>query len=379
MVILGSTGSIGINTLEIASILNLDIEVLCAGYNIDLLNQQIKKYNPKIVVIADKNDSAKIKNFAGKLYFGQDGILESINETKSKVVVNALVGTAGLIPTIESLRLNKTLALANKESLVIGGAFLDISKIIPIDSEHFSISYLLGSQLSNTSRNFKKLYITASGGAFRDLDICDIKDKKATDALKHPNWKMGKKITIDSATMTNKLFEILEAYWLFKNKNIEAYIERNSHIHALVEFWDGSIVAHFAKANMQFPIIYAIGKSLNLTDEYLSNFSHQDFANPINPLEINYKLEKISENRYPIWKLKETLLNKPKLGVVLNAANEVATKAFLEDKIKFFDIYNIANQSIKHFENCEPTNMDDILAINNEVEQFANELVKKNK
>ena len=377
MIVLGSTGSIGVNALEIAKLFNIEIEALCAGYNIKLLNEQIKIHNPKMVVIADKNDKDKIaKEFTGKLYFGIDGVIECIAISSSNFVLNAFVGTFGLLPTIETMKHNKILALANKESLVIGGAFLDISRIVPVDSEHFSIAYLLNNQLTQERKRFKKLYITASGGAFRDTPLSEIENKKAIHALKHPNWKMGQKITIDSTTMMNKLFELLEAYWLFGSKNLDAYIERNSHIHALVEFWDGSVVAHFAKANMQFPIAYAMAKVLKLSEEELSSFSHHGFADSIDLLNVNYKLESIDVNRYKVWEFKELILDNPKLGVVLNAANEIATNAFLQDSISFFQIHNIVSSSLNRFCDVKPNNIEEVLLINDEVESFAKELIK---
>lgn len=376
MIVLGSTGSIGVNALKIAKLFNIEIEALCAGYNIELLNKQIRIHNPKIVVIADKNDKGKItKEFNGRLYFGIDGVLECLAISSSSLVINAFVGTLGLLPTIESMRQNKILALANKESLVIGGAFLDTSRIIPIDSEHFSIAYLLNNQLIQERKKFKKLYITASGGAFRDAPLNEICGKKAIHALKHPNWKMGQKITIDSATMMNKLFEILEAYWLFNSKNLDAYIERNSHIHALVEFWDGSVVAHFAKANMQFPIAYAMAKALKLSEDELSSFSNHSFVDSIDLLNVNYKLESIDTNRYKVWGFKELMLDNPKLGVVLNAANEVAVKAFLQDIIPFGQMYNIVSSALDRFCDVKPSSIEEVLLINDEVESFVRGLI----
>lgn len=272
MILLGSSGSIGINTLEIARKFHLEVETLGVGYNIALLNQQILEFNPKNIIIASEADTAKItSSFKGKIYCGEGGILEAIKDSKSNLVINALVGFLGLSPTLYAIKSNKIVALANKESLVVGGEFIDTSKIIPIDSEHFALNYLMN--FNPTMRPFKNLYITASGGALRDTPLHLLKKQDAQLALQHPNWQMGKKITIDSSTMANKLFEVLEAFWLFKSKNIDAFIEKNSHIHALVEFWDGSIVAHFANCNMQLPIAYALCFGLKLGEEFLNNFS----------------------------------------------------------------------------------------------------------
>ena len=369
MVILGSTGSIGVNTLEIAKKYQLEVETLIAGKNIALLNTQIQEHKPKRVVIADKSDKDKI-NFKGKIYFGKEGILEAIIDSKSELVINALVGFLGLEPTIFSLQQGKKVALANKESLVVAGEFIDTNKIIPIDSEHFSLNYLLNFNASFCP--FRKLLITASGGAFRDLELTEIQKQSAKEALKHPNWKMGQKITIDSATMVNKLFEILEAFWLFKSKNIDAYIEKNSHIHALVEFFDGSIVAHFANANMQLPIAYAL--SFGLDKDFLSDFQNP-IIEPLNVVNTQYQLQKISCERYPLWILKEKILENPKLGVILNAANEVAVYAFLQDKIIFGDIAKIIFRSIESFANPQYTSIEELINLDKEVRIYANEFL----
>ena len=374
MIILGSTGSIGINTLIIAKKLHLEIETLCAGKNISLLNQQILEFKPKNIVIADKQDIPKItKHFNGKIYYGENGILEAILDSKSTLVVNALVGFLGLKPTLYAINAGKTIALANKESLVVGGEFIDTSKIIPIDSEHFSLAYLMN--FDSQIRPFKNLYITASGGAFRDTPLEEIPLQNATNALKHPNWKMGKKITIDSATMVNKLFEVLEAHWLFKTQNIDAYIERNSQIHALVEFWDGSVVAHFANANMQLPIAYAITYGLGLKEEFLQSFSHSPLIPSINFVNQNYTLEPICTKRYPLWNLKNSLLENPKLGVILNAANEVAVEAFLCHTIPFGEIVTIIQKTLDYFHQTLPNSLNEVFALDFEVRKFAQNLL----
>lgn len=376
MIVLGSSGSIGVNTLEIAKRFKLEVEVLGVGNNIALLNTQILEHRPKAVVIANAQDISKITpEFHGEIYIGKEGILKAIKDSKSTLVINALTGFLGLEPTLYAITYGKTIALANKESLVAGGELIDISKIIPIDSEHFSLSYLLG--FRNSLRPFKNLYITASGGAFRELDLDAIPLQNAANALKHPNWKMGKKITIDSATMVNKLFEILEAYWLFKSKNIDAFIERNSHIHALVEFWDGSVVAHFANANMQLPIAYAITFGLGLPESFLHQYNapKETLPNPIiEPLnfqERNYTLQPIATARYPLWSLKDALLENPKLGLVLNAANEIAVEAFLQDSIPFGAITQIVQDSMRAFDKITFKSAEEIIALDQEVRIYA--------
>ncbi|TLD85712.1 1-deoxy-D-xylulose-5-phosphate reductoisomerase [Helicobacter sp. MIT 05-5294] len=382
MILLGSTGSIGVNTLKIAKRFHIEVEMLGAGSNITLLNAQISEHNPKAILIAKECDIPKITSeFQGEIYIGKDGILKAIRDSNSPLVLNALSGFLGLEPTLCAISCGKVVALANKESLVAGGELIDISKIIPIDSEHFSLSYLLGfsnlSSSKNLLRPFKNLYITASGGAFRDMELQEIPHQNAANALKHPNWQMGKKITIDSATMVNKLFEILEAYWLFGSKNIDALIEKNSHIHALVEFWDGSVVAHFANANMQLPIAYALCLGLGLPESFLHQFTnaHQTTPNPIiEPLNFqtsNYHLQNIETARYPLWNLKNILLENPKLGLALNAANEIAVNAFLQDSIPFGAIHKIVQDSMQTFNKIHFNTLEEILALDEEIRNYA--------
>ena len=255
IVILGSTGSIGVNTLHIASRFNIQIEALVAGDNISLLNEQIKLYKPKFVGIKESNKKHLVNH--QNIFCGEEEMLDMLGLCESKTVVNALVGYAGLMPTLRSIELGKKVALANKESLVVAGHLIDISKIMPIDSEHFGLWYLA------QNKKFNKLYITASGGAFRDWDIDKIRHASLKDALNHPNWSMGDKITIDSATMTNKLFELLEAAWLFNTINIDAVLEKKSIVHALVEFADGSTTAHLADVDMKLPIAFALLGEVN--------------------------------------------------------------------------------------------------------------------
>ncbi len=358
MILLGSTGSIGVNVLNIAREFSLEIETLVAGKNITLLNKQIKEFQPKFVVVAEKNLVSLVEH--DSVFYGEKGILEVINLSKSKLVVNALVGFMGLKPTLEALKLDKKLALANKESLVVAGAFVDNSKITPIDSEHFAIWYLLN------DRVIDNIIITASGGPFRELDIEKIKNQTAKDALNHPNWKMGKKISIDSATMTNKLFELLEAKWLFDTNKVDALIEKNSIIHALLEFQDGSTTAHFAGADMRLPIAYAI----------LDKEPPSKIVKNVNLLEIDsIKFEKIDKNRYPIWQIKDDILAHPKMGVVVNAANEVAVEAFLKGKIGFFDISKITLNLYEKYMGLKLSNFEDIFEIDKEVRALARQRV----
>ncbi|WP_041672821.1 1-deoxy-D-xylulose-5-phosphate reductoisomerase [Sulfurovum sp. NBC37-1] len=352
MVLLGSTGSIGVNTLIVAEHYNIAIEALVAGNNIDLLNQQIAVHQPKLVAIANKADRDRVNH--PRVFCGTEGILEVIERSQSRTVVNALVGYAGLAPTLKATSLGKKVALANKESLVVAGEFINMSLITPIDSEHFGLWYLMN------DRPFSKLYITASGGAFRDWELNKMKDATFSDALKHPNWSMGNKITIDSATMTNKLFELLEAKWLFDTSNIDAVIEKRSVIHALVEFVDGSTTAHFAGVDMKLPIAFALKGEV--TKEILP---------PTNLLGIgSLEFLPIEATRYPIWNIKEHILQNPHLGVVVNAANEVAIKAFQKEKCSFVGMSEMVLDAYKKFEDVKAKNIEEIIQIDREVRHY---------
>ncbi len=351
MVLLGSTGSIGVNTLIVAKRFGIEVEVLVAGKNIKLLNEQIKEHSPKLVVIANKEDIPRVNH--DRVYSGEKAILNVIADSSSELVVNALVGFLGLRPTLKALECNKKVALANKESLVACGAFIDVSKIQPIDSEHFGLWYLM------QDRPVSKMIITASGGAFRDWDINKFKNATLADTQKHPNWSMGQKITIDSATMVNKMFELLEARWLFGEGEYDAIIETKSLIHALIDFKDGSTTAHFAHASMQLPIAYALDEKMN-----------ENILGHVDLLKVgSLEFREITTDRYPIWEIKKELLKKPALGVVVNAANEAAIEMFINKEIGFMDISKTIITAFNKFGDI-PKSIDDVFSIDKEVRSF---------
>lgn len=353
MIVLGSTGSIGVNTLIIAKRYNLDIEVLVAGSNITLLNKQLQEFKPKVVVVANKNDIEKVNHKNVKA--GDNSIIDVIENSSSHLVVNALVGFVGLLPTLTAIKCGKKVALANKESLVVAGKFIDINQIVPIDSEHFGLWYLL-----DNNKKIDSMTITASGGSFRDYPLDKLSSVTIKEALNHPNWSMGNKITIDSATMTNKLFELIEAKWLFKTTACDAIIETKSIIHAMINYKDGSTTAHIANTSMQLPIAYAIMDKIEDT-----------ILKPVDLLDVgSLEFRKIETTRYPIWELKEELLNNENLGVVLNAANEMAVEKFLKGKIGFLDISKISNSAINKFHSTKLTQIEDIFEIDKEVRKF---------
>ena len=352
MVLLGSTGSIGVNALLVAKRFGIAVEVLVCGTNIRLLNEQIKEHAPKVVVVANREDVAQVNHSC--VYAGETAILDAIESAESNLVVNALVGFLGLRPTLKALSCNKKVALANKESLVACGSFIDTTNIQPIDSEHFGLWYLL------QDRPVKKMTITASGGAFRDWDIARLQSATLADTQKHPNWSMGQKITIDSATMVNKLFELLEARWLFGEGKYDAIIETKSLLHAMIDFQDGSTTAHFAHANMQLPIAYALERKMN-----------EAILPHVNLLEVGtLEFREIEKERYPIWNIKEELLKNPHLGVVVNAANEAAIELFIAKRIGFMEISKNIIAAFERFNDSMPFHVEDVFAIDKEVRSF---------
>jgi len=350
VIVLGSTGSIGVNTLAIAKRFGLNVDVLVAGNNIKLLNKQIQEHNPRIVIIANKDRIAEVNH--PKVLSGEEAIVQTIEESSSSLVVNALVGFLGLRPTVAALQSGKRVALANKESLVAAGAFLDTSKIVPIDSEHFGLWYLLDSK-----KKIDSMTITASGGAFRNWDIADLQNATLADTQKHPNWSMGQKITIDSATMVNKLFELLEARWLFGEGRYDAIIETRSIIHALINFRDGSTTAHIAHTDMKLPIAYALLGKVN-----------EPILKPVDLVEVaSLEFRAIDPMRYPIWEIKEELLARPHLGVVINAANEVAIERFVAGEIGFLDIPKLIIKTFKKYQNQRLTSLEDVFGLDKQI------------
>jgi 1-deoxy-D-xylulose-5-phosphate reductoisomerase len=352
VIVLGSTGSIGVNALAIAERFSLNVEALVAGNNIELLNRQIEKHRPNWVAIANAADAHRVNH--PDVFSGEEAILRIIEEADSEFVVNALVGFLGLRPTLKALETGKKVALANKESLVAAGAFIDTACIRPIDSEHFGLWYLL-----NDSRPAKKMTITASGGAFRDWPVEKLENATLEDALKHPNWSMGRKITIDSASMMNKLFELLEARWLFGELEYDAIIETRSLIHAFVDFADGSTTAHIAGANMQLPIAYA-----------LMGRVEAQILEPVDLLKVGaLEFREITSERYPVWQIKEALLHEPRRGVVVNAANEAAISQFIEGRIGFLDISRRVIDAFERFD-AVPRSVDEVFAVDEAVRAY---------
>lgn len=353
MIVFGSTGSIGINALKLAKKYDIKISALACGKNIKLLNEQIQIFKPKFVCVENKEDVDKVKHKC--VFYSQDGLEKILKECEDKLLVNAIVGIAGLKSTLLANKLNKIIALANKESLVSGGKFLQNANIRPIDSEHSALAFLLKNQ-----KNINKLFITASGGAFYKYKIKDLKNVNVKEALKHPNWSMGAKITIDSATMTNKLFEIIEAFYLFKIKNIDALIEPKSLIHAMCEFKDGGTTAYFSNPNMQLAISQAI---LNKNDKNI--IQAIDFTKIP-----SLKFYKISKVKYPIFYLKDMILSNLDLGAFVNSANEVMVNKFLNNQCGFLDIYKGILKTLDYFSKYQIKDEEEIFEFDIRIREF---------
>ncbi|GMB94287.1 1-deoxy-D-xylulose 5-phosphate reductoisomerase Dxr [Helicobacter heilmannii] len=360
MIILGSTGSVGRQALEVAQLFHLPIEALSAGRNVELLNAQIAVHKPKKVALLDKKDYPRLKAPQGtEIFIGAEGIVQMVARAQSPLVLNALVGFGGLEPSLCAFKAGKTLALANKESLVVGGWLLKGAKILPIDSEHFALYSLL----KNTAKeSVDTLFLTASGGALRDTPLEQIASQNLGAVLKHPNWHMGADITINSASMVNKLFEVLEAFWLFGELKVDACLERSSSVHALVRFKDQSWHAQLSQPDMRLPLIHALSPTN----------AHNLPTKPLDLSNISFKLEPIDPTRYPLWRFKDLLLQEPKLGVVLNASNEEALRAFKMGAMPFGNIHALVAQSLEHFKDQLPPldHLEQIKALDTQVRHF---------
>jgi 1-deoxy-D-xylulose-5-phosphate reductoisomerase len=351
--VLGSTGSIGINCLNVISNLRNDFEVaaLSVNSNIKLLLEQIKIYKPKVVVVRDgkaaKNISSKIPKGC-ELLIGEDGLIKAAVETEYDIFMGAMVGFAGLAPTIEAVKRGKRIALANKETLVVAGEIVtDLcrangSEIIPVDSEHSAIyQCLIGENLNEV----EKLILTASGGPFRDKDKSFFETATVDEALNHPNWKMGSKITIDSATMMNKGLEVIEAHWLFglPADKIEVVIHPQSIIHSMVQFVDGSMKAQLGLPDMKLPIQYA----LTFPERMQNNFKRTNL-----PSIGSLTFFEPDLTKFECLRLAFDVLNTGGTApCILNAANEIAVSKFLHKEIKFSHIPLLINKALDKVEN----------------------------
>ena len=372
--VLGSTGSIGTQTLDVARN-NEDIRIvaLSAGSNIELLEQQAREFSPEVVSVAEKKDAEKLrKKLEGtgvKVLWGMDGLIEAAQHPSADTVVTAVVGMMGLRPTVAAINAGKDIALANKETLVTAGhIIMPLAKeknvrILPVDSEHSAILQCLTGE---DQREVSRIIITASGGPFRGRTREQMKDVRLEDALKHPNWSMGRKITIDSATMVNKGLEVIEAKWLFglDAEDIKVIVQPQSVIHSMVEFVDGGIMAQLGTPDMRLPIQYAIyyphrrplpGERLDFGALKQITFEEPDFEN-FRGLALAF----------------EALKTGGSMTTVYNAANELAVSRFLNREIGFLDITAMIEDSMKVHKVIENPDIEQILRTERETYEYLN-------
>lgn len=367
--ILGSTGSIGTQTLDIVR-KNKDLEVvgIAAGSNIAMLEEQIREFHPRLAAVGDEEKAAelrvRVKDTDCKVAGGMDGLLELAAMKESQILVTAIVGMIGIRPTIEGMKAGKDIALANKETLVTAGhIIMPLAKeygvrILPVDSEHSAIFQALNGEEHKT---IDKLLITASGGPFRGKKTKDLEHIQVEDALKHPNWAMGQKITIDSATLVNKGVEVMEAKWLFGMdlNQIQVVVQPQSVIHSMVQFTDGSIIAQLGTPDMRLPIQYAIYGG---TRRYLDG-ERLDFAKLGSITFENPDMETF--RGLPL--AMEAARAGGSMPTVFNAANEKAVALFLQRKIRFLDIYTIIEDAMERHEVVSNPTVEEILKIEQEI------------
>jgi 1-deoxy-D-xylulose-5-phosphate reductoisomerase len=371
--VLGSTGSIGTQTLDVIGEYpdRFTPTLLVAGSKVDMLIAQARQWHPEMVIIADESKYAQLKEALEPLGIataaGQAAINDAMEADCFETVVTATVGYSGLAPTMRAIKAGKDIALANKETLVVAGELVtealkhSETRVLPVDSEHSAIYQCL---VGETPESVKRLIITASGGPFRTKSAEELKYVTRQDALKHPNWDMGAKITIDSATMLNKAFEIIEARWLFgvEREKITAVVHPQSIIHSMVEFVDGAVKAQLGVPDMRLPIRYALGDATRL-------------ATADSPLTLdrmaNLTFEEPDTERFPGVKFGHYALERGgTTACVINAANEVAVAAFLHEKIGFTDIYDYIVKALEAMPFVAQPTLDDYVKMNAETRRF---------
>ena len=373
--ILGSTGSIGTQTLEVARYYHEDIQVtaLAAGSNITLLEQQIREFHPSLVAVWKEENAAKLRTQVAdssvKVVSGMEGLLDVATQAESEILVTAIVGMIGIQPTIAAIKAGKDIALANKETLVTAGhIIMPLAKqchvdILPVDSEHSAIFQCLNGESHGA---VDKILLTASGGPFRGKNEEFLSHVQVEDALKHPNWSMGHKITIDSASMVNKGLEVMEAKWLFdvEIEDVEVVVQPQSVIHSMVQFQDGAVIAQLGTPDMKLPIQYALfyperrylpGKRLDFGALTSIQFEKPDMQ-VFRGLAMAYQVGKEGGS----------------LPTVFNAANEYAVARFLERKIQFLDIYQMIEMCVDAHKKIENPSLEEIL----EAEQWTYEYIE---
>ncbi len=383
--ILGSTGSIGITTLKIVDkkINNFKVHILSANKNFKLISKQIKRYNPSICVINDTKIFNKVKKRYKnrKITFLNDFRKIRLNK-KLDITVSAIPGIIGLYPTILMTKYSKKILIANKESIICGWRLINSSakknntKVIPIDSEHFSILKLLE---NHSKSEIEKIFITASGGPFLHYKLNRLKKIRPRDALKHPKWKMGKKVTIDSSTLMNKILELIEAQKLFNlpSEKIDILIHPNSLVHAIVQFKNGLTKLLFHDTDMTIPIANAIfDDQININDFYNHKIKFQKQK------KLDLVFQKVNKKTFPIIKLKDKVNQFPSSGIIINAVNEIMVDQFLRKKVPFLAINKFIFEILKDsnylkFAVKQPNSLNEILLIDNWAKKTTLKLLNK--
>lgn len=378
--ILGSTGSIGTQALEVVDQYpdRFEVEVLTANNSIDLLIEQAKKYKPNVVVVANECRyeilQEALKNEPVKVYAGANAVADVVQMDTVDIVLTAMVGYSGLIPTFNAAKAGKQIALANKETMVVAGEIINQvaiennASIFPVDSEHSAIFQCLSGEFCN---EIEKIYLTASGGPFRGFSMEQLEKVTREDALKHPNWNMGAKITIDSASMMNKGFEVIEAKWLFglKPEQIDVIIHPQSIIHSLVQFRDGSIKAQMGLPDMKLPILYA----MSYPERLPSNFERFNFLD-YPQLTFEQPDPKKFRNLALAY---EALRRGGTMPCILNAANEVVVQAFLKDQVRFVQMPEIIEECMQKAAFTENPDLNAYIQTDKEVRLLTYSIIKE--
>ena len=375
--VLGSTGSIGTQTLDVARLHNIKVCAITANKNIELLEQQAREFNPKMVCVYDKTLYSSLKNAlkdtSVEVTCGDEGIEKAATLNESDLIVNSIVGIAGLYPTLSAINACKDVALANKESLVTGGALVIDAvkrknvKLLPVDSEHSAIFQCMQ---GCKDREVKKIILTASGGPFFGYNKEQLKSVTKEQALRHPNWSMGAKITIDSATLMNKGAELIEAVWLFGKapEDVEIVVHRQSVIHSLIELSDNAVLAQLGTPDMKIPIQYAITYPDRLVSDAprlsLTDYANLTFAKP------DY------ETFEALAACKKAITLGGLYPCAVNCANEEAVKLFLEDKIKFCEIGALVSSALSFKDYSGEYTLDDIVNTDKEIRQYVRDIAK---
>ena len=379
ILILGSTGSVGTQALDVAKRLSFPVDGICAHRNVTAVEQQARAFGVPVCAMADETAASELKiklaDTSTKVLSGMDGILNMIHESRAEIAVNSMLGEAGLLPTLAVIESNKQLALANKESLVVAGEIVMAAAkqkgitIRPVDSEHCAIAQSL---MAGQKKEVRKLLLTASGGPFFGKTKDELKNVRVKDALAHPTWQMGQKITVDSATMMNKGFEVIEASYLFgvPQNNIEVVVHRESIIHSMVEYIDNSIIAQMSVPDMRHCIQHALThpdreegviKPLSLTDVGRLTFAVPD-----------------EDTFVPLRLSRECMQKGGAMPAILNAANEIAVAAFLKDRIGFLDIFRLVEEAVASLQSgADAHSLDDILKYDSQArDTVKSELIK---